>query len=260
MAKHKQKTQVTGAIELFGKSYDAVMKNVKAFAVLLALPFAASVISTLSDTNKDATFIEKTGGFSGLSLAGYSIVGLVGVTTILVIAGFVVALVLQAMIYGLQLEAAKGATPNLKTLFNLGKKYWLKLFGVMLLIGFYIAVPVMLVAGVFFLLTTAIGSSYFTAIVSIAMVIVVIVFVLQHYFLAPYALIDKDLSVFDALQESSRISKGYASSIWSIIGVSILLSATGALPVLGPLLSFALSALYSVAPAIRYQELKQIQK
>jgi len=43
MVKKHSKAQLTNAIDLFGKSYEVVMRNVKTFSVLLALPLIASV-------------------------------------------------------------------------------------------------------------------------------------------------------------------------------------------------------------------------
>jgi len=84
------------------------------------------------------------------------------------------------------------------------------------------------------------------------------VIAIRRYFLAPYLMLDKDLSIREAMKQSAALSKPYSGSIWGIIGVIVLLSLPSIIPVIGWAVSFVLMLLYSVAPALRYQELKKL--
>jgi uncharacterized membrane protein len=81
---------------------------------------------------------------------------------------------------------------------------------------------------------------------------------IRRYFLAPYVMIDKKVSIREALDHSAALSKLNAGSIWGIIGVMILIGMVNIIPIIGGLASFVLGSLYSVAPALRYQELKKL--
>lgn len=81
---------------------------------------------------------------------------------------------------------------------------------------------------------------------------------LRRYFLSPYVMLDKKAGIKEAMARSAAISKPYSGSIWGIIGVIVLFELVGIIPYIGWLISFVLSVLYSVAPALRYQELKKL--
>ncbi len=244
---------ITSAFDLFGKSYDIVMRNIKTFAVLLFLPFIGSVVSTIRyQANAPTNRWVHTDFFSG-TMPAYSIVSIVSLGLILTVLVTVAALILQAMLTGLEVESSTGRTPTFEHLWTLGKKYWLRLFGLFLVIGMYIIGTSLLGLIIVLLVRNAFGM-----IVGGALVLAAALFVLSHYFLAPYAMIDKDLPVFSAMEYSAKISKGHPGAIFSVLGVAILLSLTGIVPILGPLISFFLGSAYSVAPALRYEELKKL--
>jgi uncharacterized membrane protein len=174
------------------------------------------------------------GGLFNLSgLPGYAIGSFIGISIVLALIVVFLSLIVQAMTYALQVQAAQDKTPGLAQLFEVGKKYWLKLFGMALAIG----------------VLTLLG---------LILLIIPGLIVIRRYFLAPYVMIDKDLSISEAMKESARLSKPHSGYIWSIIGVTILLSLPSIIPVLGTVIAFLLSALYSVAPALRYEELKKL--
>ncbi len=245
---------VTSAFDLFAKSYEVVMRNIKNFALLLAFPAIGAISSTI---NYNKTI--KTSGrwthinFFGTSMPAYSIVGLVSVGIILFALFCVAALIIQAMLTGLELEGAQGKTPSLSALWEVGKKYWLRLFGLFLVVGLYLLASIIPAAIIF-----AIFRNWLGMVLGGTVLVISVLFVLMHYFLAPYAMIDKDLPVFSAMEYSAKISKKHAGSIFSVLGVITLLSLTGVIPFIGAIISFGLGALYSVAPALRYQELKKL--
>ncbi len=254
MSDKKVNHQFVSAFDLFNKSYEIVMRNIKSFAILLFLPFIASVISTFN-YGFNATTADKWMHFNffGSTAPAYSVVGLFGTAVFLFfVAVVVVSLIIQAMLYGLQLEGANHKTPTLNHLFKYGKKYWLRLLGLFLMIALYIIGLSLL--GIFIAvifhnkLGILIGGIWFLS---------AALFVIQRYFLSPYVLIDQDLPILDTMEHTAQLAKKHSGPIWSVIGVSVLLGLTGIIPVLGPLISFALGALYSVAPALRYEELKK---
>jgi hypothetical protein len=81
---------------------------------------------------------------------------------------------------------------------------------------------------------------------------------LRRYFLSPYILLDEKCSIKDAMEKSAHMTKPYSGSIWGIIGVMFLIGLVNIIPFVGWMVAFVLGALYSVAPALRYQELKRV--
>lgn len=92
---------------------------------------------------------------------------------------------------------------------------------------------------------------------SLAIILTLFIF-LRRYFLAPYVMLDKDVGVREAMRQSSELSAKNPGSVWGVIGVIVLIGFINILPIIGGLLSFAVGALYSVTPALRYQQLKQL--
>lgn len=258
MASKKDKTQITSAINLFSQSYEVVMRNIKTFSILLALPLIASVASTInyhanaSDKSRWAHF----NIFSG-TMPAYSIVGVVGLGILLFVGATIIALILQAMITGLEINGAKDKTPTFADLWKIGKKFWLRLFGLNFMIVLYMLIAA--VAGlIVFPLFLLVHRVEIALVLYIIWMTIALVFIILSYFLAPYVLVDQDKSIFDALGESSKLAKGHYSNIVSVIAVAALLGFTGVVPVIGPVISFILGSLYAVAPALRYLELKKL--
>ncbi len=245
-------TPVSSAFDLFSKSYEAVMRNLNNFLVLLALPLLGALISTgRNSAHSGSTW--KHGDFFNGTTPAYSIIGVMGFGLIVFLLIAILALIIQAMLTGLELEAAKDHKPSLGHLWTIGKKYWLRLLGLILVIGMYIVGTSLI--GIIILV---VFRNLFGVVIGGGLIVAAILFVLSHYFLAPYAMIDKDLPILTAMEYSANISKNHAGAIFSVLGVMVLLGFTGIVPVIGPILSFVLGALYSVAPALRYLELKKL--
>ena len=77
---------------------------------------------------------------------------------------------------------------------------------------------------------------------------------------APYVMLDAHgkIGVKEALDKSAELGLQNTGAVWGLIGVSFLISLCGIVPVIGSLASFVLGALYSIAPALRYQQLKKL--
>lgn len=71
-------------------------------------------------------------------------------------------------------------------------------------------------------------------------------------------MLDRKVSIGEAMTQSAAMSKPYSGSIWGVIGVMFLISFVGVIPFVGWLISFVLGMFYAVAPALRYQELKKL--
>lgn len=211
---------------LFTKSKDAVLKNLKTFGILYILPFLISLagITTNSDGN-----IAGSPNFGGASISP----SVIGLGLLFSVVALVVYIIVTVMLYALNLETADGKRPELDDLWPYVKKFGWRI------VLLSIAITFLIILGL------------------LALIVPGLIFI-RRYYLAPYALIDKDLSVGEAMKESARLSKPFSGSVWGIIGVTILLSLPGVIPIFGWLISFVLGVLYTAAPAMRYLELKKL--
>lgn len=218
--------QPESAFSLFNKSSELVKANLNAFAILYALPFVMGLLS-LSNQNeeRESGVMWTNGTFKFGPLFGAAL------TLSLVLA--VLYVVAALMMVVLEYKAAHGKTPTLGEVWQDTKKYGWRLVGLGIVVGVL-------------------------AVVGLILLIVPGVIVISRYFLSAFAMIDKDLGIGDAMRESEKISKGYWGSIWTVIGVAVLISIIGTFGIIGWGISFVLTALYSVAPALRYLELKKL--
>jgi len=82
------------------------------------------------------------------------------------------------------------------------------------------------------------------------------IFMYRRYILAPYYLVDKNLGIFDAMRQSAADSKEFSGPVWGLVGVTILLSLVGNIPIIGLAASVG-QILYAFAPAKRYDEVQK---
>jgi uncharacterized membrane protein len=146
---------------------------------------------------------------------------------------FVVGVVVQALSVVAQLRASEGKTVSFGQVWDEGKNYILRILGLSIVTG------ILILLGFICLIVPG-------------------VIALRRYFLAPYLLVDKNLGIGEAMKQSAAISKPFSGSIYGVIGVTILLSLTGIIPVVGSIIGALAGVVYSVAPALRYQELKNV--
>jgi len=218
----------TGSFSLFTKSKDLVLANINTYVVIFLVPFLFGLFSNIR--NRHTSLFMRTGNtaptfdFSAMTLGLGVVVGLV----LLVIYVYVIIAA-----YALNLESAKGKKPTVSELMPLVQKYGVRFIGL------------------------AIATTFMIFIGFIALIVPGFIFI-RRYFLAPYVMIDQDLSIGAAMKESARISKPHSGSVWGLVGVTLVLSLPSIVPVFGWVVSFALTSLYAVAPALRYQELKKL--
>lgn len=229
---------LTTAVDLFGKSYALVRKNLNVYALVYAVPAAmviAGVIQVIADNQRhgwdwghafsSSFFGPNLGSDSSIQTAS-------AILSIVLLFGVIVSYFLAVV---LNLRASEGKKPTFRSIWNESTSNWLwaKLLGLgiltllILLVGFIL----LIVPGVIFL---------------------------WRLYLAPYILVDKKTAVFDALSISWNMTKGYAWPIYSIMLFGFVLALTGIVPIVGALISFALAVAYAAAPALRYQELKKL--
>ena len=237
MAAAKKNVKLATAIDLFGKSYSLVRKNLNVYALVYFVPAAmviAGAIQIIADNQRHGW---DWGHAFSSSLLGPNIGSDSSVQTASAILSIVLlfgAIASYFMAIVLNLRVAEGKKPTLRSVWNEVKGGWLwaRLLGLgiltvlVLIVGFVL----LIVPGVIFL---------------------------WRLFLAPYILIDKKTKVLDALSISWNMTKGYAWPIYSILLFSFVLALPGIVPVVGSLISFALGVVYAAAPALRYQELKK---
>jgi uncharacterized membrane protein len=239
MAKAKRSSKSAplpiSSLDLFDISSSAVRENLSPFVILNLLPATIMLGSAIFNSRHvgRANSFSAFGAVSGLPT--YAVSTLAGVGIAIFVAVLIASLFIRVMLYGLQLQAAKSKKPDLATLWEIAKKYWLRMLGLNLVVGFLI------LGGLLLLVVPGL-------------------IMLRRYFLAPYVLIDKDVSISEAMRISAKISKPYSGSVWGILGVSLLLSLPSFIPFIGGIISLILAVLYSVAPALRYEELKQLVK
>lgn len=222
------------AFELFSISSRIVQDNIKTFIVVSILSFLSALSSVGNGFTtppeavpEDASVMEIIGLPEWIQALG------VGVILAITLAFTIISLILWTMMTVLVTESAQGKKPALGYLFSKAKKYWLRL----LLLA--IAIGLMVLGGLILFIVPGL-------------------IMIRRYFLAPYILIDKDTSIGEAMRESARLTKPYPGYIWSVLGVMFILSLPGFVPFIGGIISAVLGMLYSVAPALRYEELKKL--
>jgi hypothetical protein len=81
----------------------------------------------------------------------------------------------------------------------------------------------------------------------------------RRYLLAPYYLVDKDISIAEAMRRSAASSKKFPAAIWGMIAVYIVLTILGFIPFIGWIIGTILSIAYLCAGAVRYFQIKDLK-
>lgn len=220
----EEKTTFTGAFDLFSKSWDLVKQNLPAFGLVYSLSIFLNLIgfgTRKADQINTMNYSQNLAAILGVSL---------GIAAII----FVASLVLQVMALGLQVETAKGKKPDAAWMWEFARKNFFRVLILGIVVGF-------LVVG------------------GLILFIVPGLIMITRYYLAPYVMASEDLGVLDAMRRSAELSKGRWKQIWGVILVMILISVVPSIFFgrVGSLVATLLGAAYSVAPALRYLELKR---
>ena len=222
---------MTPSFGLFGKSKHMVVNNWKVFGLIYLPSLLFALSSNFTSTSEKVVNI----GPYKLSISSISgSTSLVGIIILAVLLYIILEVLIQIFLQLLTYHTANGGAPSISALWQDVKKYGWRLVNLWLTVGVYI------IGGLLLFIVPGIIMS-------------------RKYFLSGYYLIDRDLTTKEAMKLSAEQSSKYSGSIWGILGVGIVLSLSGIVPFVGGLLSAILAALYSVAPALRYFEIKKAE-
>lgn len=238
-ARRNSPLYLPGAFDLFTPSKELVLKHIWIFGPLYAVPLVFYIHSWVWAPlpNQHVSWWHHADGFSsgwpGTSFPSYLTFLSIGFSllwlAIIVIAGTIANIMSNAA----QLKAAQGHVFDYKHLWEVVRQLGWRLFGL------YIAMGLIIIIGFVLLIVPG------------------LIFI-RRYLFAPYVMIDKNLGVKAALAESAALSKLNTGSVWGVIGVMFLIGLLNILPYIGGLAAFGFGLLYSVAPAMRYQQLKKL--
>ena len=136
-----------------------------------------------------------------------------------------------ASIY-LQIQSARQRKVSTEEALGNGKKYAFKFLGLCLAIGLIVCFGLILL-------------------------IIPGVILYKRYYLATYYLVDKNLSIGEAMKASATATSAHSNAIWGVIGVSFLFGLIGIIPLIGGLIGGIMQLLYSYAPALRYSQIEK---
>ncbi len=136
------------------------------------------------------------------------------------------------LIYTL-VNTTKGKHVNLLEAFSKGYHYFFRLIGLL-----FIFATLMIVGFIFFIIPGII--------------------VIRRYFLSFYYLVDQNMSIKDAMTKSAGITIQNSMAIYSVMGIMLIFGLFASIPGVSAVIGYIFQFLYSVAPALRYQEMKQV--
>ncbi len=206
------------AFSLFKPSLNSVLKNWDSFFIFALVP---AIYSQFVSRLFNSKVIDSFETLKSINHIGLYVAVLV-----------VVSLLTLPIIPYLQLRSAQNKRIAPMKAFNEGVPFFWRLLGLGLIVG------LMVFAG--FLLFIIPG-----------------LIVIRRYILAPYYLIDQDLSISEAMKKSAEQSKHHSVAIWYVIGVNGLLSLTAIIPVVGAVVSLLLTTAYSCALPYRYLQISK---
>jgi hypothetical protein len=227
------------AFELFTPSKDIVLNNIWIFGPLYAVPFIFWVHSWIWSPlpNQHVRLWQHADGFSsgwvGSPLPTNLTFMVVGLSVLWFLLITVIGTIVQIMTQAAQLEGAQGRHLDFENLWQSVKKFGWRL------VGLYIVTGLIILVGLLLLIVPGL-------------------IMIRRYYLSAYAMLDKDLGIREALDESARLSKKNTGAVWGVLGVMLLIGFINIIPIIGSLLSFVFGGLYSIAPAIRYEQLKKL--
>lgn len=212
------------AFALFRPSIEALKLNLATFCVVVLVPIAIVSLSVISRMHR--TY----GTFGDTHTATWSIGS-----------GFLVFLPLSVVIFIIfgpaivytQLRSVQGQKVSIEQAMRNGFHFLWRWLGLEIITAFLIMFGLLLL-------------------------IVPGLIVIRRYTLAPYLLMDKDVGIAEALKQSAALTKGRSMAVFGILGVDILISLIGIIPIVGRIVSFIGGILYYNAPAARYEQLKRL--
>lgn len=228
------------AFELFKPSRDLVMKHIWVFGPLYIIPTLFLInswlgnVGTLHGRHLWYWWFQNKGPSLNLpTVPTYDWGFFLGIIGLWGVFWLIASLIVRIMSQGAQLEAAEGKTPALDKLWGTVKELGWRM------VGLYAVTAVIVFVG--FILLVVPG-----------------LFMLRRYLLAPYVMLDKKCSIREALDHSAALSLKNTGAVWGLLSVMFLIFLVNFIPIIGGLAAITLGFLYSVAPALRYEQLKRL--
>lgn len=221
-----------GAFDLFTPSKELVLRNIWIFGPLYAIYFIFYLHSWIwtPKPGQNVELWQNAHGFStawpGAPLPTYLTFMVVGLSILwFVIIGFIGTAV-QVMSQRAQLDAVHGKPLHFKYLFATVREIGWRM------LGLYVLSTLAIVFSLFILT--------------------------RRYLLAPYVMLEKKTGILESMRLSSELSNRNPGAVWGVVGVMVLIGLVNIVPIIGGLASFMIGSLYSLAPAIRFQQLKKL--
>lgn len=238
-ARRSSHLYLPGAFDLFQPSKKMVLDNIWIFGPLYAVTLLFWIHNWIfaPGVNQKYYWWQHSDGFNtgwpGGPVPSYFTFTLIGFSIFWIIVTLAVGTIAQIMSQKAQLEAVQRRKLDYGKLWQVVREIGWRM------LGLYIAMFVVIVVG--FILLVIPGF-----------------FMIRRYLLAPYVMIDQRLGIIDSMDKSAELSKKDTGSVWGIIGVLFLIGLLNIIPLIGGLLAFVVGGLYSVAPAMRYMQLKHL--
>jgi len=227
------------AWQLFKPSKNIVLKNIWIFGPLYVVPLIFSLHSWLWSPSPAQgqhwtdRFDSFSSGWSFAPFSAYTWSAFIGLTVLWLSFVIIAGTIAQIMAQTAQLDAVEGKRLDFQDLWKVVKEIGWRMLGLYLVVGLCIVIGLIL-----FIIPGLI--------------------MIRRYFLSSYVMIDRRCGIREAMDGSDSLTKKHPRAIFGILGVMILFSLVAIVPFVGSLVAFILGALYSVAPALRYQQLKRI--
>jgi hypothetical protein len=239
-ARKSSPLNVPGAFELFTPSKELVLKNIWIFGPLYAVPLIFGIHDWIWSPGPGQPlphWWNHAYGFGagapGSPLPTYNFSIFVGFSIFWLLFVLILGTIASVMGQAAQLDAVEGRNLDFQDLWKTCRQIGLRMFGLYLITGLIVVVG--------FILFIIPG-----------------IILARRYFLAPYIMLDKKTGIRESLERSAALSKLNTGSIYGIFGVLVVIALIGIIPFIGGIIAFGVGALYSIAPALRYQQLKKL--
>jgi hypothetical protein len=217
--------------DLVGPSWRLLLKYYEPVIFLFILPSLLLVLGSLllGDT-------QHLRHLSDISQRQHVGIGLMGLSVLWSIVNIGPALYFR-------LQAAAGKPVSLSACYRLGLRFSRRLIGLYLLIGL-----VLVIGFVLFIIPGLILGVIF----------------INRYYLVEYYLVDRNLSIREALRASHKETADYHGSIWGIIGVQasfgLMAGIIGGISRIGAVPAIFIQLVTLFVPVLRYRELKRLNQ
>lgn len=238
-AKHRARRTsplyLPSAFDLFKPSRELFLNHINIFGPLYILPLFFWLHGWVSTPAGSGHYFSRfsDANFSWSSFPASYISIIVGFSILWLLFTLAVGTAVQIMLQRAQLDVTNDKEPSFEGLWATVKQLGWRMLGLYVTVG--------VIIGIGFILLIVPG-----------------LIMLRRYIFAPFVMLDRKCGIREALTRSARLSAINTGSVWGLIGVMFLISLLGIVPIIGSLASFILGALYSLAPALRYQQLKKL--